>query len=260
MSFSEVRAYSYGDDPRHIDWNVTARMDQPYVKVFEEEREMLVSIVLDSAPSMLFGSTEKTKNEIALEILAVLTYSALHSGDRVSLTIPLNDQILWVPPRKGKASLPVILRKAFFPESKRVSGKLTDALSLIKGRFKHHAVVIIISDFFDLPDETVVKNLSQTKELIFIRLEDPLEANLPKAGVLSLQTYDGKTLTVDTTSKEVRRAYEQRRRQWLSQFHELVQAARGDLLELRTDRKYMPALAQLFAMRKRSANALKLTA
>ncbi len=259
MSFSEVRAYSYGDDPRHIDWNVTARMDYPYVKVFEEEREMLVVVVLDSAPSMLFGSTEKTKNDVALEILAVLSYSALHSGDRVSLTIPLKDDVLWVPPRKGKSSLPVILRKAFFSDNQRASGKLDSALSVVKGRFKHHAVVIIISDFFDLPDENLVKNLAQTKELIFIRIEDPMEANLPKAGVLSLQTFDGKTLTIDTSSAEVRKAYERKRKQWLDQFYQVVQSARADLLEIRTDTKYIPALARLFAMRKRSNNALKLT-
>jgi uncharacterized protein (DUF58 family) len=208
INFAEVREYQVGDDVRLIDWKTTARFGHPFIKVFEEERELTVIIAVDLSGSGEFGSGEKTKVDVAAEIAAVLGFSAVKNNDKIGLLL-FSDRIeKYVPPKKGKNHVLRLLRDIFFlkPESKKTS--LKTAMDYIMKTIKKKAIVFLISDFIDNNYEQPLKLMNQKHEVIPILIEDERELNLPAAGILCLEDEEsGEVIYINSNKQDVRHAF-----------------------------------------------------
>ena len=180
MTFSEVRQYQFGDDIRSIDWNVTARYSEPYVKVFEEERELTMMLVVDISGSESFGTTQQFKRDILTEISATLAFSAIQNNDKVGLLLFSNEIELFIPPKKGKTHVLRIIRELieFKPNSKKTD--LTQALKYFSNVMKKKAIVFILSDFIDTEYDNALKIVGKKHDVTGIRVYDKLETELPK--------------------------------------------------------------------------------
>lgn len=250
MAFSEVREYQFGDDIRNIDWNVTARFNTPYLKIFDEERELMVMLLIDVSGSNEFGTQGSFKEDLMTEIAAVLAFSAIQNNDKVGV-IFFSDKIeKFIPPKKGTSHILRIIRELidFKPESQGTN--LSEALRFLTNAIKKRCTAFIISDFIDHSFEPAIKIASGKHDLVGIRVSDVRESELPAVGMI--EVYDketrGKTW-VDTSSRKVRESYKQ---WWID--HEktvdgIFKRSGIDSATIHTGQDYVKPLMKLFTLR-----------
>ena len=210
IEFEEVRPYQPGDDVRTIDWNVTARSHQPYIKLFREEREMAVQLLVDMSPSMDFGTQSKTKRELVVEVGATLAMSATRNNDRVGLTIVTDQVEKSIPPRKGSRHVLRIIRELLYCQAVSTGTSLQTAVEHLNRTSKRRSVVFLISDFQDQGFESLLKVACRKHDLIPIVVTDPREMEIPSAGLVRLRDAEtGETVVIDTSSRRNRQQYRQ---------------------------------------------------
>ncbi len=252
MEFSEVREYNFGDDIRNIDWNVTARFGHPYIKIFEEERELTVILLVDLSGSLSFGSVDKTKQQIAAELSAILAFSALKNNDKVGLFL-FSDKIeKFIPPRKGRKHVLRIIREllSFKPEGKTTSIKA--ALEHMNHAIKKKSIVFLISDFMDEGYEKILRIVGKKHDLIGIVINDEREKSIPKMGLVKFTDVEtGNERWIDTSSPKVQN--------WISQYYQRLISERKtlfikshlDSIEIKTGENYVTPLVNFFRLRER---------
>ena len=252
MAFSEVREYQLGDDVRTIDWNVTARFDHPFVKIFEEERELTVMLLVDLSGSQFFGSQGQLKRDIAVEISAILAFSAMKNGDKVGALL-FSDQIeKFVPPRKGQSHALRIVRELISFEPKRTATSIRGALEYLNHVLKKRSIVFVISDFLDSGYETALRIAGKRHDLIGIRLIDPREQELPKVGLVAFRDAEtGTQRWIDTANPQIAVAYQAYRRSIEDSRRSTFIKAKLDNIDIRLDRPYMKPLVDFFRLRER---------
>lgn len=208
MTFSEVRQYQYGDDVRSIDWNVTARYNEPYVKVFEEERELTMVLMVDVSGSEFFGTTQQFKKNTITEIAATLAFSAIQNNDKVGLLL-FSDQVeLYIPPKKGKSHVLRIIRELIEFKPKSTKTNISEALKFMSSVQKKKAILFILSDFFDNEYEATLKIVGKKHDVTGIRVFDKHEAAIPNIGLVPMLDAETKeVMLVNTASKKVRNSY-----------------------------------------------------
>ena len=250
MTFSEVRQYQYGDDVRAIDWNVTARYREPYVKVFEEERELTLMLVVDVSGSEMFGTQQQFKREILTEISATLAFSALQNNDKVGLLL-FSDQVeLFIPPKKGRFHILRIIRELleFQPKNKKTS--INAALEFLSGILKKKAIVFLLSDFIDQNYENTLRIAAKKHDLTGIRVYDAKEERLPNLGILPMVDAEtGRVQWVNTQSKKVRDRYEKNHLQQKAIFQDLFRKNGAGTISCRVDESYVKKLLNYFKAR-----------
>lgn len=252
MSFSEVRNYSYGDDVRNIDWNVTARNETPFVKVFEEERELTVILMIDISKSSFFGTSEQFKSEVITEIAAVLSFSAIQNNDKVGVLF-FSDKIeKFIPPKKGKSHILRIIRELINIEPTSPGTNIQEALRHLNNMMKKRAIVFLLSDFMDeKPYDDALKLAQKKHDIIGIQTYDRRETSLPDVGLM--QIYDVETqqhLWIDTGSKKTREVYHK----WFEQNHLKTKTTFAkcgtEFISVETLENYSKALLKVFKKRK----------
>lgn len=251
MAFSEVREYQYGDDVRDIDWNVTARMSKPYIKVFEEEREMTVMLLVDVSSSLDFGTVKQMKREMETEIAATLAFSAIQNNDKIGV-IFFSDRIeKFIPPKKGKKHILYIIRELldFKPESRRTNVKM--AIEYLTNVLKKRCTAFVLSDFIDANDYTNALTIANRKhDVVAIQVYDRRVADLPDVGLMKVKDAEtGHEQYIDTSSKAVRRAHHNWWEERQTKMNETFTKSRVDSVSVRTDEDYVKALMNLFAKR-----------
>ncbi|SKB33012.1 DUF58 domain-containing protein [Maribacter arcticus] len=250
MTFSEVRQYQFGDDVRNIDWNVTARYNEPFIKVFEEERELTMMLMVDISGSELFGTTNQFKNEIVTEISATLAFSALKNNDKVGIIL-FSDQIeLFIPPKKGKTHALRIIRELleFKPKSNKTD--IAQALKFLSSVMKKKAIVFVLSDFIDDGYEKTLKITGSKHDLTGIRVFDEREESIPNLGMIQVEDAEtGKLQLVNTQSKKVRNAYAEFHRERVTYFKESFTKSGCGTLDCRVDESYVKKLLGYFKRR-----------
>ena len=250
MAFSEVRQYNYGDDVRFIDWNVTARFNAPYVKVFEEEREMTVMLLIDVSGSNLFGTRKQFKSELITEIAAVLSFSAIYNNDKVGVIFFSKEVEKFIPPAKGKSHILRIIRELLTYQPAARQTNLSEALRFLTNVSKRKATAFILSDFADSGYEQALSIAANRHDIVALDIMDRGETTLPNIGIVELLDPEtGARVWTDTASKKVRNAYAQ----WWKNLNDSTlntfRKAGVDHAQLYTDRDYVPALLELFRRR-----------
>lgn len=251
MAFSEVREYQYGDDARDINWNVTARMNRPYVKVYEEERELTVMLLVDVSSSLQYGSTGCFKRDMVTEIAATLAFAAIQNNDKVGLVF-FSDKIeKFIPPQKGRKHILYLIRELldFVPESTHTN--LSIPLEFLTNAVKKRCTAFVLSDFIVKDDYRDALTIANRKhDVVAIQVYDRRAEELPDVGLMKVRDAEtGRDIYVDTSSKAVREA---RRRWWISSEErrkENMTRSRVDSVSIRTDQDYVKALMGLFAIR-----------
>lgn len=250
MTFSEVRQYQFGDDIRSIDWNVTARYNEPYVKVFEEERELTMMLVVDISGSESFGTQQQFKKDILTEISATLAFSAIQNNDKVGLLL-FSDKIeLFIPPKKGKTHVLRIIRELieFEPESRKTD--LTFALKYLSNVMKKKAIVFILSDFVDQGYDNALKIVAKKHDVTGIRVYDKLEEDIPKLGMVPVKDAEsGEIVLVNTNSKKVRLNYRAYYLKMVDYFEEAFTKSGSGIIHTRIDESYVKKLLGYFKRR-----------
>ena len=252
MEFSEVREYQFGDDIRSIDWNVTARLGHPYIKIFEEERELTVILMVDLSGSLIFGSVDKTKQQIAAELSAILAFSALKNSDKVGLILFTDKIEKFVPPRKGQKHVLRIIREvlSFEPEGK--STNIKAALEYMNNAIKKKSIAFLISDFMDSGYDKILRIVSRKHDLVGIVLNDAREDEIPKMGLVKFTDAEtGDEKWIDTDNKQIRFLFRQMRERNLANRKSLFISSRLDSIEVNTGQNYIKPLVQFFRMRER---------
>lgn len=251
MAFSEVREYQYGDDVRDIDWNVTARFNKPYVKVFEEERELTVMLMVDVSGSLDFGTVSQTKREMVTEIAATLAFSAIQNNDKIGV-IFFSDRIeKFIPPKKGRKHILFIIRELLNlkPESERTD--IGQAVEYMTNAIKKRCTVFVLSDFMDNKDFSQQLTIANRKhDVVALQVYDQRMAELPDVGIMKLRDAEsGEEIYVDTSSKAVRRAHHE----WWVKYQLYLKGVFAkcsiDSVSVRTDEDYVKALMNLFQKR-----------
>lgn len=250
MTFSEVRQYQYGDDIRAIDWNVTARYNEAHVKVFEEERELTMMLMVDISGSESFGSKNQFKKDIVTEIAATMAFSATQNNDKIGLIL-FSDQIeLYIPPKKGKSHVLRIIRELieFEPKSNRTD--VSQALKFLSGTQKKKAIVFLISDFMSDEYEHTLKIASKKHDITGIRVYDIREEKLPNLGMVPmLDAETGETQLVNTGSKAIRMEYEKEYQNKVDYFIETFRKSGSGVVNTRVDESYVTKLLSYFKSR-----------
>ena len=247
MTFSEVRQYQFGDDIRSIDWNVTARYNEPFVKVFEEERELTMVLMVDVSSSELFGTTEQFKRETITEISATLAFSAIQNNDKVGLLLFSDEIELFIPPKKGKTHVLRIIRELieFKPRSKKTD--ITQALRYLSNVMKKKAIVFILSDFMDDNYDNALKIVGRKHDVTGIRVFDKYEENIPKLGMVPmLDAESGNTILVNTNSKKVRTNYTANYINTVDYFENTFRRSGSGTISTRIDESYVKKLLGYF--------------
>lgn len=250
MAFSEVREYMPGDEIRTIDWNVTARFNHPYVKVFEEERELTVMLIVDISASEAFGTKEMLKREVIAELCAVLAFSATQNNDKIGLIL-FTDQIeLYVPPKKGKKHILRIIRELieFKPTGKKTNIK--EALRYFTNMIKKRSIAFIISDFIDEGFEDSLKIANKKHDIVALKVEDEIEKELPNVGLIQMRdTETGQTKWINSSSKKTRTKYKANGIKRDRELKETFRKAGIDYTTILTNRSYIIPLMNLFKQR-----------
>jgi uncharacterized protein (DUF58 family) len=250
MSFSEVRLYYPGDDVRHIDWNVTARTGDPYVKVFEEERENTVMLLVDVSGSAVFGSHSQFKEEYLTELCAVLAFSAISNNDKVGVMLFSDRVELFIPPKKGKQHILRIIREILLTRPKGRGTDLALALRFVHNVLKKRSVCFVLSDFLASGYEEALRVVARRHDCIGIHCWDVLERDLPDVGVLRVADAEtGEQMWVDTTSGQLRRQYRATFEAHRANTQSLFRRAGADFISLCTDQPYVRELLAFFARR-----------
>ncbi len=251
MSFSEVREYTPGDDVRAIDWNVTAKLSTPYVKVFEEEREHTLMLLVDISNSAIFGSTHATKKSIITELCAVLAFSATANNDKVGVLFFSNKVEKYIPPNKGKSHVLRIIRELITTEASDKTGTdIHEALTFFNNIIKRKTICFLISDFISPPFEKPLKAAARKHDFIGVNIYDKLDRELPKVGMLEVVDSETKQMRwIDTLSKATRIAYtnlfDRQQRFCIEQFKKNG----AELITIRTDQDYVRQLKRFFSNR-----------
>ncbi len=252
MEFSEVREYQFGDDIRAIDWNVTARLNHPFIKVFEEERELTVILMVDLSGSQFFGSQTNLKRDIAVELSAILAFSAMKNNDKVGAILFTDTVEKVIPPRKGQTHALRIVREllSFEPTSPRTN--LRSALQYLNHLQKRRAIVFLISDFMDSGYEAALRIVGRRHDLVGIVLLDPREQELPQVGLLTLRDAEtGADRVVDTSDRRIRTAYRTSVESMQRERRSLFLKSRLDAVDVRVDQPYLKPLSDFFRRRER---------
>jgi len=252
MNFAEVREYQYGDDIRSIDWNVTARNGAPYVKIFDEERELTVMLVVDVSASGDFGSRERMKAEVAVEICALLAFSAIKNNDKVGLVI-FSDRIeKFVPPRKGRRHVLRVLRELLYHEPEGRGTDITAALEYVAHVQRKKAVTFLVSDFRDEGFEKALAVAGRRHDLIAVRVEDRRERELPALGYLELEDPEtGERVVVDTANPDFRRRFVDRVTRRREALDRELRRSRVDVIDIEAGEPYVRPLMRFFQDRAR---------
>jgi len=255
MSFAEVREYRVGDDVRDIDWNVTARSQRPHIKVYEEERELTMMLVVDVSGSRIFGTTERTKQEVITEIAAVLAFSAAQTGDKVGCIFFSDKVEKFIPPKKGRSHILMIIRSLieFRPESNGTA--LSEAVRYLTNVNKKRCTAFLISDFMNpksdaAPLDDALKIASSRHDIIAVRVYDPREEQMPDVGIVEVRDAEtDRTVWVDTSSAAVREHYAAESAARVEQVAHLLKHNRIDSVATPTDGDYVAELIKLFKQR-----------
>ena len=251
MAFSEVREYQYGDDIRDIDWNVTARFHKPYVKVFEEERELTVMLLVDVTGSLDFGTVKQMKRDMVTEIAATLAFSAMQNNDKIGV-IFFSDKIeKFIPPKKGRKHILYIIRELidFHPESKKTDIEM--GLQYLTNVMKRRCTAFVLSDFIDRKDfKNAMTIANQKHDVVALQVYDRRLEELPAVGLMKVKDAEtGIEQWIDTSSKAVRKAHHD---WWIAQktaLDDIFQKSNVDSVSIRTDQDYVKSLMSLFAQR-----------
>ncbi len=250
MTFSEVRQYQFGDDVRAIDWNVTARYNEPFVKVFEEERELTLMLVVDVSGSEAFGTRSQFKREILTEIAATLAFSALQNNDKVGLIL-FSDQIeLFIPPKKGRSHILRIIRELLEFKPLSLKTDISSALEFLSSVLKKKAIVFLMSDFMNEGYEKTLRIAAKKHDLTGIRVFDPMEESLPNLGMVPMiDAETGEMKWINTFSKNVRRMYTIRYAKHVNNFEELFKKNGAGQLSCSVEESYVKKLLKYFKAR-----------
>jgi len=250
MTFSEVRKYEFGDDVRSIDWNVTARYNEPFIKIFEEERELTMMLVVDISASEFFGTSTKFKRELITEISATLSFSALQNNDKVGVIL-FSDQIeLFIPPKKGKSHILRIIRELieFKPNSKRTS--ISMALSFLMRVIKKKSIVFILSDFIDSDYENSIQLVSKKHDLTGIRIYDKIESIIPNLGIVPFRDNETSVINyVNTNSKSFKSNHTINYYKKVNYFEESFKKNGSGQISCQTDEDFVKKLLSYFKRR-----------
>ena len=250
MTFSEVRQYQFGDDVRNIDWNVTARYNEPFVKVFEEERELTLMLMVDISGSEFFGTQEQFKNEIITEVAATLAFSAMQNNDKTGLILFSDEIELYIPPKKGKSHVLRIIRELLEFQPKSHKTNVANALKFLSNVMKKKAIVFVLSDFIADDYRDTLKIASKKHDLTGIRIYDKAEENIPNLGMVQMQDQEtGELLLVNTGSKSVRKQYYSYHREREDYFVESFTKSGAGALSCRVDESYVKKLLGYFKRR-----------
>ncbi len=250
MLFSEVREYQFGDDVRNIDWNVTARFDNPYVKVYEEERELTVMLVIDISGSSHTGSKGQLKREIMAELAAIISFSATQNNDKVGAILFAGDVELFIPPRKGKSHAMRIIRDIIEFEPKNPTTNIGGALRFLNNAIKRKSTVFLISDFFDKGFEVPLKLANKKHDLIALRMKEAIESKLPNIGIIPIKDPETGTINwLDTSSRRIRKSYEKETLKWEGELVQFFKKIGLDNTVIQTEGSYIKPLRSLFRQR-----------
>ncbi len=247
MTFSEVRPYSYGDDVRSIDWNVTARYRTPYIKVFEEERELTMMLVVDVSRSQLFGTRNQLKKEMMIEMVATLAFSAIQNNDKVGMILYSDEIEKFIPPQKGRSHVLRIIRELvdFSPKHKKTD--TAKALKFLYNVLRKKAIVFLISDFIDRDYESTLKIVGKKHDLTGIRIYDPVEKEMPNIGLSLMQDLEtGKKIYIDTSNADLRRTYASKFLREQNYFKNAFQKSGSGMIEVSTGESYIKKLLGYF--------------
>ena len=250
MTFSEVRNYQFGDDVRTIDWNVTARYNEPFVKVFEEERELTLMLLVDVSGSELFGTEKALKKNIITEISATLAFSALQNNDKVGLILFSDNVELFIPPSKGKTHVLRIIRELieFKPLSKKTD--ISEVLRFLIGVIKKKSIAFILSDFISVDYEKILKICANKHDVTGIRIFNKLEEKIPNMGIVKMFDQETEeTKLIDTSSSLLRKKYESYNIANSKRFNQLFSKNGAGTLNCRTDESYVKKLLSYFKKR-----------
>ncbi len=250
MEFSEVREYQYGDDIRSIDWNVSARFNHPFVKIFEEERELTVMLVVDFSRSGQFGSATSLKNEIAAEICAVLAFSAIKNNDKVGLVLFTDRIEKFVPPKKGRAHILRIIREliSFDPTGKRTN--VRQALEYFNHVTKKRSIAFVISDFIDTGYDQILRVISKKHDVIAVEISDPREETLPDSGIIKLRDAEtDEERWIDTGNALVRKEFARYWQARRAERKQMFTRSKVDKIPILIDQPYIKPIVDFFKMR-----------
>jgi uncharacterized protein (DUF58 family) len=252
MSFSEVRNYQYGDDVRNIDWNVTARTGDPHVKIFEEERELTVMLLIDMSRSAYFGAVNQFKSDTITEICALLSFSAINNNDKVGVVFFTDQVELYIPPKKGRQHILRIIRELLELKTKGKGTDLGKTLKFFNNVIKKRSICFILSDFFTQGYEDDLKIATRRHDVIGMQVTDPGEATLPNMGLIRVQDAEtGELQWLDTQSFDIQTAYAKGYQNNLQQFRTTFIRSGADVISIQTTDSYTSSLHQFF--QKRSA-------
>ena len=250
MTFSEVRQYQFGDDVRNIDWNVTARYNEPFIKVFEEERELTMMLMVDVSGSEFFGTDQQFKNEIVTEVAATLAFSAMQNNDKIGLILFTDEIELFIPPKKGKSHVLRIIRELleFKPKSQKTD--IAQAIKFLSSVMKKKAITFILSDFMASDYEHTLKIAANKHDITGIRIFDKHEENLPPLGVIQVEDPEsGNTMLVNTLSRKVRNNYAKQYQNQVDYFENHFKRSGSGTINMRTDESYVKKLLGYFKHR-----------
>jgi len=252
MEFAEVREYQIGDDIRSIDWNVTARTGSPFIKVFEEARELTVMLIVDMSGSLMFGSVDKTKQQIAAELAAILAFSAMKNNDKVGLILFTDRIEKFVPPKKGRSHGLRIIREilSFQPEGN--STNIKGALEYLNHTIKRKSIAFLVSDFIDDGYEKILNIVGKKHDLIGVVLQDPRESDIPKSGLIKFKDAEtGALRYIDTSNSNVREQFYNMLNQQDALRKSIFIKSRLDSIDINTSESYVKPLANFFRKREK---------
>lgn len=250
MDFSEVRPYQFGDDVRNIDWNVSARYPDTFIKIFKEEREQTVILAVDISGSEDFASVGQFKREIAAEICAVVAFSAIQNNDKVGLLL-FSDQIeLFVPPKKGRKHVLRLIRDLFAHEKQSSGTRIKVALDHLVHVLHRRSIVMVLSDFLDDDFESALRAVARRHDTIAVHMIDPVEVDLPEVGLLEITDAEtGLQVLVDTSAEHVRKSYRDQALARQRTAESIFRKLRVDRVPIRTDESYVEPLIRFFKYR-----------
>ena len=250
MSFSEVREYQYGDDVRNIDWNVTARFRHPFVKVFEEERELTIMLLIDVSKSSFIGTQNQLKNEIVAEISGVLAFSAIQNNDKVGVLFFSDTIEMFIPPKKGKAHILRIIREIINFEPKGKKTNISYALESFNNMMKRKCIAFVLSDFIDENYADELQHIAKKHDVIGIKVYDQLDMELPQIGLLQVCDVEtGDTKWIDTSNTDTQKTYKERAAFYDKNFDKSFMKAGADKLKIKTEQPYVHILMNFFKKR-----------
>ncbi len=254
MEFDEVRQYQVGDEIRSIDWNVTARVGEPYVKRYVEERELTVIFLVDLSASGAFGSTRQIKNEVAAELCALLAFSAIKNNDKVGLIVFTDQVEMFIPPAKGTTHVLRLIRELLGFTPRQTNTDIATGIEYLGRVTNKKSVVFLVSDFQGEGYEKQLRVLSKRHDLIAVSITDPREVKMPNVGLIELEDAEtGELIVIDTGSMGVRKQYEKLGAGQKGRLRDLFRSIDVDQIEIYTDRNYVKDLVTFFRTRERRA-------